>query len=797
MDFKKSDLFYYRRYLLTTLPLVAALLVMIAVLALVKDPLLPYQKLLLVILLLLGVFGTIRMAAYQLRIMLRPLTLLARAMRRFQAGSANVRVREVSDGEMGELQRGFNRMVREIGTVNERLQQEVTETTKELQETNEELEIRNAQLDIARRRAIEANRVKSDFLASMSHEIRTPMNGIIGFAELLSGTELDQQQQEYTHTIRRSAECLMRLIDDILDYASLESSEIKLRHEPFQVRDTVDSALHLIAPSAHQKGLELVGLVYQDVPEVLVGDEPRIIQILTSLLSNGVKFTAEGEVILRVMIDDQSEHGVRLGLSVSDTGIGLSDEEAETLMEAFARGAQASKSAEGGTGLGLAMCQALAHAMDGSVTVSGRPGEGAVFYVEVALERSPEPAELPSPGISGRNRPVLLVESHGLSAIVLRNDLETLGFEVEHREQLQEFEVSELADYALVILSANAGNMEVAQLQRLIRAFVERGVPSVALVNSSDQLLMQRLREAGAAAGSRPVARQRFWALLRNAIKRRAAPSLERRHRPRDTPSAGIASPPKTKLEGLTCVAADDNEINRTLLTHLLRDGGAEVLEAEDGEQAVQHCRAHQVDVAILDIHMPRMNGLAAASAIRECSVDTALIALTADAADATQVQIMQGEFDARLVKPVSGGMLVETILETLRGDSHLEELKLPEPEPAATSDLAVYDAETALRVSGSERVGRQLLESLAKELPDAVTCLVSALEQQDWEALWQEAHRLKGSAAICGATALQAALSDLETGSNHRDEAAAGLALARTQLESNRLIAFSKAQAG
>ena len=792
MNFKRSDLFYYRRYVLTTLPLVGALLAVILVLAYGPRPLSPELKLTLTLGVLLGVIATARLAAAQLRVMLGPLAILARAMRRLEEGRVNVRVRETSEGEMGELQRGFNKMAQQIATVNERLQQEVEQTTAELRETNEELEIRYAELDVAKRRAIEANRAKSDFLASMSHEFRTPMNGIIGFTELLARTELDEPQREYVHTIRRSAECLMRLIDDILEYASLESSRIRLRHEPFHIRDTVDSALQLAAPAAQEKGLELLGLVYHDVPEVLVGDEPRLIQMLINLLSNAVKYTEDGEVVLRVMLEDEEEGAVRLGLSVSDTGIGLTESEAERLVEAFSRGAHVSKGAEGGAGLGLAICQSLAQAMAGELSITSTPGEGSTFHLSVRLDRGEAPGERPASGIHGGGRRVLLLEPHGLSAIILRNELEALGFRVEHREQLSVLELDELPDCELLLLSERARPGVLRHLESLVAEAHQRGLPALVLLNSADQSLFQALRRAGAVAtAGRPVARQRLWALIRRAL-RPVDGAVPAQPPPAPSPSGALPAAPRGELDGLRCVAADDNEINLQLLSRLLRDRGAEVLEARDGEAALALCREHLPDVAILDVHMPKLDGLAAARAIAELPQEIALVALTADAAEENRIAVVKAGFDALLVKPASGDLLARTVLEAVRGDSHLATSAPPAPAEPAPSERPVRDPEAALRVAGSEETMRQLLGALLEELPDTVRRLTGDFDAGHWQDLWRTAHRLKGSAAICCTPALLDALEALEGAAAARDRDASGIALARVQQEANRLLAES-----
>ena len=790
--FKKSDLFYYRRYLATTLPLLLVLIVIVGVLAWHRGELGLPAKLGLGALLLAGLAGTAWMAAFQLRIMLGPLTILARAMRRLQDGDTSVRVHEVSDGEMGELQRGFNQMARRIVAVQESLQAEVEQATRELLETNEELEIRNAELDIARRQAIEANRVKSDFLANMSHEIRTPMNGIVGFSELLAKTALDEQQTEYVYTIKRSADTLLQLVDDILEYAQLESGRITLHHEPFSLRDAIDSAVQLAAPAAQEKGLKLIGMVYRDLPETLVGDEPRLVQLIGNLLSNAIKYTDEGEVTLRVMLEGETGDRVTIGVSVSDTGIGIADEELGRLFTEFREKNMSTRRSASGTGLGLNICQSIARAMNGRIEIDSEPGRGSTFTVILELQRCRE-QQPPDPGVDGRGRSALLLTESGLSGIVLRNQLEDLGFRVEQRDSLTPMQAEEMADCALAVICMPADEAAARDCLDVAQALNAQGTPCLLLANSRDEAVLQGLREAGAGiVSSRPLARRRLWALLRKLLQ---GPVTTHASAP-PRPTAG-----ELPLSGIHCLVADDNEINLKLVQEMLGGLGARVTAAGNGREAVDAIAADDsIDIAILDIHMPLMTGLEAARHVLEKHRHIPLVALTADAAPQNQLAIERAGFHHQIIKPVSVDDLQHDILRLL-GREHGPLTRAPEATEAGDGDeteLPLYDAGLARRVSGgSEAIARHLLEGLLKELPEAGRQMTQAFEEGDLARLWETAHRLHGGAAVCGVPALKQALLRLEQVVKRGNGQAISQALARCQFESNRLIRHIRADKG
>ncbi|KZZ53012.1 hypothetical protein A3758_28260, partial [Oleiphilus sp. HI0118] len=265
--------------------------------------------------------------------------------------------------------------------------EEIEQTTQDLRETLETIEIQNVELDIARKNAIKANNAKSEFLANMSHEIRTPLNGIIGFAKILMRSPLNSQQADTLRAIQKSSEVLLMIINDILDFSKVEAGRIELEQEPMNFHELIEDIVVMLAPSAHNKGLELNYLYYDDAPKQILGDSLRLKQVITNLINNAVKFTDEGEIVIRVMLDDSLDSKLgNLKISVSDTGIGLSTSEQTSIFKAFSQADASTARQFGGTGLGLSICRGLVHEMGGEIDFESEPGNGATFWFTLPLD---------------------------------------------------------------------------------------------------------------------------------------------------------------------------------------------------------------------------------------------------------------------------------------------------------------------------------------------------------------------------------------------------------------------------
>ncbi|MEN8176101.1 MAG: ATP-binding protein, partial [Pseudomonadota bacterium] len=385
---------------------------------------------------------------------IRPLRRLAGHVEQVRRGEPGVRVQQLSSGDMGRLEAGFNQMAEELDGVQAKLRRQVEDATSRLQRTVAELRYSNKELAHAKERALEAGREKTEFLARMSHEIRTPLNAVIGFARLLNDNHSSWSAREYTQTINQAANQLLYVIDDILNFTRLEAGNLELESIPFDIRSCLEDVVAMISPTAHDKELELALLVHSDVPAHIVGDPTRISQILLNMGNNAVKFTARGQVFIELeRAAPEDDSGVeQLRFTVTDSGPGLTPEARGRLFEPFSQGDSTVSRHFGGTGLGLAIAHRLVQLMDGRIGVESEAGEGAQFWFQVPL-RAAQAGPGFQPPAEFRNHAVVVVEPEPLTQRALRATLAGWGMQVFNTR-----DPAGLPDILRAAASAGSGN---------------------------------------------------------------------------------------------------------------------------------------------------------------------------------------------------------------------------------------------------------------------------------------------------------------------------------------------------
>lgn len=506
----------------------------------------------------------------------------------------------------------------------------------------------------ARDEAQQASAAKSAFLSTMSHEIRTPMNAVLGMTELLAKTSLDARQRDMVDTVRTSGETLLAVINDILDFSKIESGNLELEAKPFDVVACIGSSLAMVAGSAATKGIDLVWHRHSSCPRWLVGDVTRLRQVLVNLLSNAVKFTEEGEAFVTVAADDLGAEGIRLRVSVADSGIGIAAERMDRLFRPFSQVDASTTRVYGGTGLGLTISRRLVTAMGGELEVVSNPGIGSVFTFTACLGRSAEGggSVAPAPSLLA-GRSVLLVDHNDIHRRMVRLLLEAEGMTCADTASPGTALgwLAGGAAYDVALLDVGMPEMDGDQLASELRRLpTGRELPIVLL--SSIPYDPERRTEFTASL-QKPVRTAALVAVLAGVLGV-SVPEIPPQGRIPRQPAPSSA--PHGVPLPLRILLAEDDPINRKLGSMMLDDLGFAIDIAKNGREAAEAVRCHPYDVVFMDVHMPEMDGLEATRRIREdpsVARQPRIVAMTASVLAEDRTACADAGMDDYIAKPV------------------------------------------------------------------------------------------------------------------------------------------------
>ena len=662
--------------------------------------------------------------------------------------------------ELGVIEQGCAQLQHNYLHTKQEFNHQLEIATQDLQESLESLEVKNIELSLDKKKMEEKNRNKSEFLASMSHEIRTPMNGVIGFTNVLLETQLDNLQLDYVKTIQTSAQDLLVIINDILDYSKIDAGKLHLDHIPVNLRSCIDEVVAMIAQTAHKKSIDLIPITDVCVPKTVLGDPWRIKQIISNLVSNAVKFTEVGHVLIRTQVAEETEQHYHIVFSISDTGVGIAEKDQTTLFQAFHQVDTLSNRQHGGSGLGLMICKKLVDHMHGQIAIESASNKGATFNVHLKFEKLlPYENEKQQP----QYRPVikaLCFDENSLHLEAICSGLEYLGITCEAVSTFDQlpliFNKHVHYDVAFMAMQPHQQEAIATWMQDYLIPWVyisKTYIKDYTLLGAKALLFkppnIHKLHEV-----LETIVLHRSHSLSESFAVDPTPETWQKKHRHSTKQILGHESE-LTHLRQLLqakkarLLIAEDNSISRRLLHSLLKEC-ADIMTVKDGEEAIQACQNQAYSAILLDLHMPKFNGLETATQIREQSkfnIHTPIILISANGLDLQQTDLQQAGIQLAIQKPIDEHYLLRHLLQLI----------------ATPKKTAIDWSACVAKLSGNVSLATEFLAEFVKELYKNQIELKTIFATNDCEALERIVHQIHGACCFCGVSALQKQAAHLE----------------------------------